>query len=503
MATVKIDQFHGISPRTHPSLLADGMAVTAHNCRLKSGKLVPLKMPQIATDIPIIMENGLTEIGDAKTLHVWRKSNGSFEFLTFPGVTWVVEGNLADDDMTRIIVSGETGVSFAEKEWDNTKSPPTATTKKTWDNSPAIYLRDKTYGGKRIVPLCMETLPQPLVKRTTSAELDTANIRYTRFFWTWVDADGRESPVSEASTIENPENKDYDLEYNDGDSVTFTSLIDRGGTWPDEATSLRIYKVVTGMETGNIQFIAEFTKANCTSASGEHAGEAGSATLTVKVKDEDAGEVLTQMESAPCDLRCIQKVPGNFYCGFSASAPHTVCFSDVDLLYSWPSDYRYDVDDNIVALAVTSNTVFALTDGWPYVLSGTAPETMTVTKLAGPAACVSERGVCVYKNAVYYIGRQGLMCIYNNADAGMVCANLTDKVFTKDQWLAKNPASCVMGQFDGALHLFFEHADGTHEGLVIDLTENAATAVTTHDEAAKCLCVDNREDKMYFVREEA
>ena len=39
MATVKIDQFGGIAPRQHPTQLADGMAVTAHNCRLKTGKL--------------------------------------------------------------------------------------------------------------------------------------------------------------------------------------------------------------------------------------------------------------------------------------------------------------------------------------------------------------------------------------------------------------------------------------------------------------------------------
>jgi hypothetical protein len=498
MATIKIEQFHGIMPRTHPSLLADGMAVTAHNCRLKSGKLVPLRMPAMAKDVPILMENDLDEIGNAKTIHVWEKKNGSFEFLAFPGVTWLAESNLADDEKTRVIISGDTGVSFAEKEWDNTQSPPTSKVKKTWENSPAIYLRDKNYGGKRVVPLCMETLPQPLVKRTMSTELDTANIRYTRFFWTWVDADGRESPVSEASTIESPENNNYDLEYNDGDLVTFTSLVNRGGTWPETAESLRIYKVVTGTETGSIQFIVEVTKAQCTSG-----GVAGAAEINVKVKDEDAGEVLTEMESAPCDLSCILKVPGNYYCGFSPSSPHTVCFSDVDLLYSWPQAYRYDVDDNIVALAVTSNTVFALTDGWPFVLSGTAPESMTVSKLAGPASCASPRGVVVFKNSVYYVGQQGLMCIYNDADAGTLCTNVTDKVFTKEQWLAKNPSSCVMGQFDGALHLFFEHTDGTHEGLVIDLTEDAATAVTTHDEIAKCLCVDNREDKMYFVREEA
>jgi hypothetical protein len=126
---------------------------------------------------------------------------------------------------------------------------------------------------------------------------------------------------------------------------------------------------------------------------------------------------------------------------------------------------------------------------------------MSVAKLAGPAACVSARGVTVYRNAVYFVSNQGLMTIFNSADAGTVCQNLTDKIFTKDQWLALNPSSCVMGQHDGALFLYFTLADGTHKGLTIDLMDDSRIAVTTHDEAATCLCVDVKEDKMYFVRE--
>lgn len=475
--SIRIEQFHGIAPRIHPSLLGEGMAVTAHNCRLKTGKLVPLRYPSVAKDAVILMENGLTKIADAKTIHAWKKRDGGIEFVAFPGVTWMAEGNVADDELTRVVFSGETGASFGESK-----------------DVPTIFLRNGG-GARESVPLPMDELPKPLATRVGD-DLDTANIRYTRFFWTWTDAYGRESPVSEPSAIlEGGVEKDDDVEYNDGDVVNLASLVSRGGTWPEGAVALRVYKVVTGTEDGRVQFVKEFSKDFCTEG-----GIPGGAALSFKVKDEDAGEVITMMESAPHDLVCVQKVPGNYYCGFSRSRPKTVMFSDVDLVYSWPSGFQYDVDDNIVTLAVTSNTVFALTDGYPFVLSGTGPDTMTVSKLAGPAACVSARGVCVYKNAVYYVGNAGLMTIYNDANSGTTCANLTDKIFTKEQWQAKNPSSCVMGQFDGALLLFFDLGDGRHEGLCIDLTENM-DSVTTHDEIAKCLCVDNRTDTLYFVRE--
>lgn len=469
---VKIDKFGGIAPRTHPSLLPDGMAVTAHNVKLKNGKLVPLREPTKAVGVSLMMENGFTNVADAKSILPWKRNDGSVDFLLFPGVVWMAEGNIADDERTRIVVSGATGVKFADA-----------------DNAPQIYMRDPLTGKKIVHQLCKTPLPAPRVKRISEGELGDDR-RYTYFFLTWVDAYGYESPVSEKSEIWDETLQEWvgeDLEYNDGDTIRIEAL--GNGVIPKEAKKIRVYKVVTGTETGRIQFIKE------TDVVGVETNP-----IDITVKDEDAGEVLTEIEAPFNDLSCIQDVPGAFYCGFSPSHPKTVCFSEVDLLYSWPVGYQYDVKDNIVALAVTSNTVFALTDGWPYVLSGTHPSGMTVTKLAGPASCVSPRGVCVYKNAVYYVGQQGLMTIYNDANAGTTCANLTDKIFTKEQWQAYNPSSCVMGQFDGALHLFFTLDDGTHKGLSIDLTESAA-AVTTHDEVAKCVCVDNKTDKMYYVRE--
>lgn len=480
MATVKIDTFGGIAPRQHPTQLADGMAVTAHNCRLKTGKLVPLREPKMVGGPNVLLENGLTDIADAKSLHVWRKADGSFDFLLFKGVTWSAPGNVAADDLTRIIVSGD-------RDGDGNV------------DRPVVYIRDPEANGAKVAyPINKEPISYPVVKRRDNSPELEGNIRYTRFFFTWVDKYNMESPVSAPSRnyvdAQTPP-LDADFEYLDGDTVVFQKptgvIVDGAATeLPAEAEKIRVYKIVTGMETGRVQFVYEIAVADI--------GDGG---FSFTVKDEDAGEIMPEIEAPPEDLSCIHDVPGAFYCGFSPSMPKTVCFSDIDLLYSWPVAYRYDIADNIVALAVTANSVFALTDGWPYVLTGTAPESMSVAKLAGPAACVSPRGVCVYRNAVYYVSNQGLMTVYNSADAGTVCQNLTDKIFTKDQWLALNPASCVMGQFDGALVLFFTLADGLHKALSIDLMENAAVAVTTHDEAASCLCVDNREDKLYYVRE--
>ncbi len=60
-----------------------------------------------------------------------------------------------------------------------------------------------------------------------------------------------------------------------------------------------------------------------------------------------------------------------------------------------------------------------------------------------------------------------------------------------------------MGQYDGALHLFFRDGAGNPKrGLVIDLADGSA-ALTTHNEGATCVCVDNRYDKLYLMRDPA
>lgn len=478
---VRIDNFHGIQPRLHPSLLADGMAVRAHNCRLKNGKLVPLRQPAKVSNITTHLEAGLGSIADAKSLYAWKHTQKdgtvTIDFLAFPGTVDFAEGNIADDAYDRLFVSGETGVPFTDADG------------KVWANSPAVYYYSKTSNAISRRTINKNPLAAAKVQYAEGSALDTSKtVYYVSFFVSWVDSRGYESGLSPASVlVDASQGQDGTLKLNDGMGVKFT--ID---SIPADAAKVYIYASSAGSSesTDGIQFMAERTRGQASSANG----------FSVLYVPANLGEMEPGIESPPPDLSGMQFVAGGYYAAFSKASPHTVMFSDIGIVTSWPVAYRYDVKDNIVALATTSNSVFALTDGWPWVLSGTAPETMTAAKLAGPAACVSPRGVCVYRNAVYYASNEGLMVIANSADAGTVCQNLTQKIFTKEQWQAYNPSSCLMAQFDGALFLFFKDRNGNSlEGLVIDLAESA-DAVTTHDEAASCVCTDNRDDTMYFVR---
>lgn len=497
MAKVKINKFGGIQPRVNAEMLSDSMAVVAHNCRLKSGKLVPLREPLSVSGATIRYENGLQYIKDANSLYAWKvtDANGetSVDFIAYPGMVWFADSNLGNDSQDRIFVSGDTGVQFVQNVPAYVDERGQTQTTKTWPNAPFVYLHNRNTNSVSKLCICKNNLSRVNVALASGETLDdTKDLKYTYFFATWVDSYGYESGVSDRSWAKNGNEANYSdqtLEYNNGNNVSFT--FNDISTIPVGAVAVRIYKVVTGSETEQIQFIKEVTPLQARSG------------FSVKVLDEDAGETIPQLESPAGDLIGITRVPGNYYAGYMRSSSKTVAFSEIDIPVSWPTDYHYDVSDNIVALAATVNSVFVLTDGKVYVMSGTAPESMTISKLSDSAACLSAKSVYAYQNAVYYASNDGLFMVYSDADYGMLCKNITEKMITRDQWQDYNPASCICQEQDGELHLFFEKMVGgavVRKNLNINLAETT-NAISTSDEVASCACKDERTGKMYYVRE--
>lgn len=515
MATLRFEQFGGLIPRTHPTLLPRGCATVAHNCKLKNGKLVPVREPIAIAGKKVNYEAGLNSIGDARTLYLWKLRNGTSEFVAWKSNDIdVTEGNISNDSYSRLFVTGTTGVG------DN-------------GTDPIVLMKSEHSNSIARHSLVKEQLDKPIVILDDGCNADPTNTRYTYFFQTWVDRYGYESGVSDAgklyvqkyrkviTTAQNGVNtstewyQNYDtttplttaptsddlmgLEiigttqttlddtlvattfygietgYNNGDSIILHPL----SKVPHDAVARRLYKVVTGSQTDNIQFIHEAQLRNVD---------------LVIVKDEDAGEVIPMIEPPPTTMRGIQFVPGGFYAAFRTDKPKTVMFSDVSVPTSYPEAYQYDVRDNVVALAVTGNTVYVLTDGSPYAFTGTAPEAMTSSALKGPAACVSKKSVVVKNGVVYFASNEGIATISQTLYAGPETNNITEKIWTKEQWKALKPETCLIGVYDGALHLFFEKTS-----YILNLNDGTA-ALTSHDEKTACICVDESEDELYFVR---
>jgi hypothetical protein len=449
MPTIKIDRFGGIAPRLHPTLLGDYGAQRAINCVLKNGKLYPMNLSAQVTNMRIRMENGLARMSDSKSLHLWHR--GSIrEMLAWPGFVRVAGSNLALDPRHRVFVSGETGIGGSGK------------------NHPCVYIVPSTGDGIIRRSIVKSVLPAPVVTLTPPEESD--NLRYTVFFQSWVDDLGYESGASAPSS---------ELTYIDGQTVTVGYV----AAPSVQATKRRIWKVVSGSESESIQFVSEQSKVGN-----------GFPQYSFRLLDEDAGEVLPMLVGPHEDLQWISKVPGGFYAGFQRSNLREVRFSEVSNPTSWPDAYTASVYDDIVGLGVTLNTVFVLTTGMPWAVTGTAPDGMSSSVMASAQGCVSARSICVSDGAVFYASADGI-CVLRDGSASAEV--VTEKLFSRRDWQALGPGNCIMEAHDGRLMCWFGVGK---QALSIDLRDESGAAVTTHDESALAVYSDVITDNLYYVK---
>lgn len=79
-----------------------------------------------------------------------------------------------------------------------------------------------------------------------------------------------------------------------------------------------------------------------------------------------------------------------------------LCISFPDKPHAWPEKFRITLDSNIVGIAVNGGYIIALTESYPYNISGNSPESMSVVRIDAEYPCLS-------KKSIVNIGRQGVM----------------------------------------------------------------------------------------------
>lgn len=343
-------------------------------------------------------------------------------------------------------------------------------------NQPCVYVSAIDSGGFDRHSICLEKLPACDVSRSAvppNAALVTDTARYTFFFQTWVDEYGYESAVSDPSS---------EITYNDGDSMSITAVT----PVPTGATKRRVYKVITGAETERIQIVWE-----------QDVGTNEFSSDAFTVKDENASDILVPITQCPKDLVWIVNMPGNFFGGFTESKKRQIVFSEIEIPTSWPLKYRYDIREDAVGLAVSGTTLFVMTVGQPYAISGTDPASMTVQRIASNQGCVSKYSICSMNNAIFYASQDGVCMLSEGSQSEIV---VTKDLFLQEQWMALNPASCLMVAHDSALHMFFTKVDGTQVSYILDMIDNPPV-LTTHDDVASAVYADVESDGLYMIKE--
>lgn len=392
-------------PRIGTKLLEDSQAVTAKNCRLKSGEIRPLR------DTTLV--SALSKVGSKQSIYLF---GGSFWFH------WVT-----DVDCVRGPI-------------------PTDTTEKTYWTGDGAYPKATnaeiaTSGGTNY-PMAHWRLGIPAPANTITAAgaggtYDPAELEARSYVYTYVSGWGEEGPPSNPSSIVTV---GFDEQVN-------LSNMSAAPTGAYNIVSKRIYRTNMGTTGSDWQLVAEIPVANTTYPD-------------TKVGDE-LGEILqtTYWDAPPDAMKGLITMANGVMAGFDGL---DVYLSEPYQPHAWPRSYMQTVDYPVVGIGSFQNTIVVCTEGNPYLIVGIHPESTSLAKVEFPQACVSKRSIATIGGiGVAYASPDGL-CVIGSAGAKVV----TEKLLSRDEWQAYNPSSMHAYVHDGQYIVCYDN--GTPGVLIID-----------------------------------
>ncbi|WP_422932563.1 hypothetical protein [Sphingobium cupriresistens] len=303
----------------------------------------------------------------------------------------------------------------------------------TGDGAPKILANGDTYALAVPAPLAAPAVS--LVSGTPDPDLSSTIL----YCYTWVTAFDEES---EPSVLSNA------LLWSPGHQVNVTgfSAVPAGRA----INRMRIYRSQTSALGETILYLIH-----------ERAAAPGDF-----LDDVDANPIEEQLPSVdynppPAGLTGLVAMPNGMMAAFVGKSLY---FCEPYRPHAWPEKYILSADYEIVGLGVFGSSLAVMTTGQPYIVSGTAPDTMSMEKLELSLPCVAARGIVDLGFSVAYPSPDGLVVI-SSSGAQLVSRNL----ITRDQWQRLVPSSFVAGLFSGR-YLASYDADGDVAIIVIDLT---------------------------------
>lgn len=408
MPTIIIPTFAGEVPRTTPRLLENTQAALAVNCDLRRGALEALKRPEKRHDL----EN--------TALTIFKHPQDGW--LAWPNTVNVVKSAVIDVESDKPL--GHLFLTGARA-------------------YPTQYLaggEEYRLGIPRPGKAPDVTVNNPAGTVAPSTPVTDSGISHSSAYcYTFVQslADGvfmQESAPSPASTV---------VDMLDGGSVLVSGfeLPDLDGL---SVTHIRLYRTQSGEQTSEFHFLAELPVPVESYLDTSH--------------DKDLStEVLqtTTWDCIPDDAQGLIVSDNGIYAAFRGNE---LLISEPNYAYVFPTDYRLVVEDKIVALAHTDNTIVILTKGRPYLATGAEPGQMQLTHIPIEQACVAPLSVATLPGGVVYASPDGLM-LFTSADQSLV----SGQTWTRDQWQELGPENLMGTVLDGKYIGFFE---GTRYGLI-------------------------------------
>lgn len=260
-----------------------------------------------------------------------------------------------------------------------------------------------------------------------------------------------------------------------------------------DVVTMRLYRAATGSAGSAFRFVADIPLASFTYF------DEGDDRIYYYYEYQDfaadtaLGEVLpsTLWDLPPANLQGLLALPNGVMSGF---AGNQLCFSAQNHPHAWPVDWQLTTDTDIVAIGNIDTTVVVFTKSFLYVASGSDPSQYSMAKFEIPRAGVAKRSIAYLRNTGV-VGATSLGLVAVQGVGQMV--ELTETIFTYQQWQALNPSSIIAFGHNN-IYFFFYDTGSVKGGYALDMSPSGfgLIALSFHATAGYN---DPETDRLYLV----
>lgn len=544
MATLKLNLFSGLRPRLPESLLPDGAATIAENCDFAYGELRNTKGGFAAFTLSNLARSIYTE--DGLTFFSWERDVNA------------VRSPLAADTFNRLYYTGDSGFKVTNRlgmritggvpsssylvgvPRPNVKPVLTVQQPKqvTASTATIAFKFHWEYGGVKyqeqtVTPTAINNTQYQFTPPAIATETPVSAFPVLRMTATWLadsaqvfdlytenssfDSTGGLYSLSMAKNAtggvytvtlttgikeEDKEARAYVYVYrNIYDEqgppsapalVTTSPVIDVAVVVTKDAVGtyapikqIDIYRTPTGSAIADYFYVGSV---NVLSGSGTFQ-------FNDNVKSELLNEVLASTDWYPPDqaLVGLMTLPNGILCAWKGNELH---FSEAYKPWAWPPRYVKPLANAIVGGLAHGSGAVLTTTGYPYMVSGVSPDSMTATKINVNQAGVSKWSIAVVDGAVMYASNDGMVTL-NGATATL---GPSQKFFTREVWRKAYGIGMSTMRFavwDGRLVVFSSSAAFTPFMIRFDEADGTMTELPSF--YALCDFVSQLSDQFYFA----
>jgi hypothetical protein len=169
-----------------------------------------------------------------------------------------------------------------------------------------------------------------------------------------------------------------------------------------------------------------------------------------------------------------------------------ICFSEPWHPHAWPEKYKLSSSFPIVAIGAFGSSIVVGTKGYPYIITGSHPENMSMERTEVLEPCVSKLGMVDVGSGVLYPSNNGIVFV----GVGGVRI-VTESMFSRDEWQPLNPASMRCDFHNGMVFGWFDENADQQTGFIFNISSGAFSTTT---QLLTASYVDPETNKLYVVK---